>query len=70
MMETDVFSDIEVERESKMKAIEYVTFIEIWFSYMKLVDSCESSDLQLKHNRKQKKKKKKKKKINKKLRIR
>lgn len=65
MMETDVFFDLEVERKSKMKAIECVTFIEIRFSYMKLVDRGESSDLQLKHNRKKKKNK-----INKKLRIR
>lgn len=50
-----------------MKAIECVTFIEIRFSYMKLVDRGESIDLQLKHNRKKKKKNNK---INKKLRIR
>lgn len=62
-----VFFDLEVERKSKMKAIECVTFIEIRFSYMKLVDRGESIDLQLKHNRKKKKKKNK---INKKLRIR
>lgn len=47
MMETDVFFNLEVERKSKMKAIECVTFIEIRFSYMTLVDRGESSDLQL-----------------------